>query len=293
MPNGEEPETSRDARIAKLQDALLEGRIDKATYDQLKADLLAVASPATASEEPPPPPCASGEEPTPVEVYVEPEPPTPVDEEPPPCPQAPPSQSLSGQAQPVVAFNPPLIPENVDQAFQLLRYPWRAPTPLPDPLAKPFQAALQAIIQSYAARLPKKYYVGSGIPEKKLQNAQASMCVPPMETIQALLDSTAFESGKAGIAITNNAIYWRLAATALFSEKGPFRMDYGQLMRFSIWWHPTLKSGAVGSFFGKTIRFEFLDNSKPVYEMLLEIQRALHRMCGWQEIKSENKNTET
>ncbi|WP_310461280.1 hypothetical protein [Sphaerotilus sp.] len=52
------------------------------------------------------------------------------------------------------------------------------------------------------------FYVGSQIPDKKMNNAMANYPIPRNEEILALIDATVFGSAKQGMAIGSSGIYW-------------------------------------------------------------------------------------
>jgi len=83
----------------------------------------------------------------------------------------------------------------------------------------------------------KRVHVAPGIPEKQLRNATESMGVSAGSDVLVLVDDSLTKSGKAGICVTNDGIYWKKLGTkgnVKFGGVKQFDTKLGFLITFKI-----------------------------------------------------------
>lgn len=276
VPNHDLPAQVYASQLAKLQDALIAGRIDNKSYESLKADLMAVTSDAPSMQRPDAPGSPSTKASTDDNQRVPEDSGTPRAGDVLVSAQAPVEQTDG-----VPSFVLPLMPDTVDELFALLKHPWPEPNLLPVPWATAFVSELRTIVANYLPRMDSYsgYHVDPDIPTSKLNGARAAMCIPSQERVVALYDDTVFGSAKDGIAFGERAIYWKLGWQAVMDEKGPFRLDYCQIQRLPIYWNPSPESAYVGNPF-KRLSFGTKQNERAIYDMLIEIQKAALNVTG-------------
>jgi len=83
----------------------------------------------------------------------------------------------------------------------------------------------------------KRVYITPNIPEKQLRNAIASMAIPEGSNVLALVDDSFTRSGKAGICVDSDGIYWKkygVKRSVKFDSVKQFDMKLGFLINFKI-----------------------------------------------------------
>jgi len=83
----------------------------------------------------------------------------------------------------------------------------------------------------------KRVRFAPDIPEKQLKNATASLEIPSGSNILVLVDDTFTKSGKGGICVTNDAIYWKafsIKGNAKFDDVKQFEANLGFSMNLKI-----------------------------------------------------------
>lgn len=79
----------------------------------------------------------------------------------------------------------------------------------------------------------KRVHLAPNIPEKLLKNATSSMEIPSGSNILVLVDDTFTKSGKGGICVTSDAIYWK-KGNAKFDDVKQFEVNLGFFVNFKI-----------------------------------------------------------
>lgn len=94
--------------------------------------------------------------------------------------------------------------------------------------------ALEELSQNNFA---KRVHIAPALPEKQLKNAISSMRVPGGSNILVLVDDSLTKSGKGGICVTSDGIYWKKLLTKgsiKFDDIKQFSANLGFLMAFKI-----------------------------------------------------------
>jgi hypothetical protein len=83
----------------------------------------------------------------------------------------------------------------------------------------------------------KRVHVTPDIPEKQLRNATASMGIPAGSHVLVLVDDSLTKSGKGGICVTSDGMYWKkllAKGSVKFGDVKQFDMNLGFWMTFKI-----------------------------------------------------------
>lgn len=79
----------------------------------------------------------------------------------------------------------------------------------------------------------KRVHLAPDIPEKLLKNATASLEIPRGSNILVLVDDTLTKSGKGGICVTSDAIYWKKGSVS-FDDVKQLEINLGFWVNFKI-----------------------------------------------------------
>jgi len=85
--------------------------------------------------------------------------------------------------------------------------------------------------------LTKRIRIAPNIPEKQLKNATANIGTPNGSDVLVLVDDTLMKSGKGGICVTSDGIYWKsfsIKGGVKFDEVKQLEMNLGLSMYFKI-----------------------------------------------------------
>jgi TPR repeat protein len=158
------------AQLAKLQDALVEGRIDRGTYEELKADLLAVHGSVVSAA---------------------------------------PSAAEEGRKRQVDGTEPPAAPASQSPSASLeSRHESPVPDSTEGHTAEDVERLIRAAFDQIAEF--DRLYRYPDIPEKKLSNAQNTYAPKiERKDILGLVDCTVWGSAKDGCLLTTKGLYWR------------------------------------------------------------------------------------
>jgi hypothetical protein len=89
-----------------------------------------------------------------------------------------------------------------------------------------FEQKIVDLIKS--VKISGKFHPTGSIPDKKEQNARASLQIPAQDKMHALVDITIFGSAKDSVAICSSGVYWKG-----LNEKPKF-LKYSELLQSEI-----------------------------------------------------------